>query len=610
MFIAAFALGIWFSWLLDLVAKHDPKWRARVRKSRKTRRRIAAVFFFLALSIYCFSLATEHYQSAIQWPRRATRFVTTPVHARAIIWFILGAVLYHYRAQIVGFVQDLLVEAPDRWTKATDPNARPQPRQWLTTAGGLPILATLLTLTILVYFGEDLRIRLKSIKLGVAEADFVTATQETLRMTVRQESPMASLDRSYLMLRRGFEYEEIFTKILAPTSKLLTKPLEGTDVAARARWAKVERFHNTITFPFSRVMACYSGDFPPNDTEVHGKIVRAATEWRLASVRLAQLTKTKRLSDAEEMKKVSQTFCKAVCTTLAAMDLATKDIDALAQDTKPCKHLRLNKPPLAACVQPMPPGTCPPTTDDLESTLSEVLLNGSVISFVSGLIAATQSHQAAAAYMDEIGEAFEQDASIDDPISKMYFYLRRAQTKFAGRWYPKDAPADLRRARGFVEHVWSAADLASKRTSKHLQRHFETTRALIINNQIYYTIFHWLEGQQLTPYETSSLELLGQELAEWLNSRWVRALVLTDDRATMLKNQVVAASQHTLAMSDIAIGATKGDFTQERCDRIRARLGASEEWYKQLHDQSAAPYRDSLRLVETHRSIYESVCTQ
>jgi hypothetical protein len=614
MLIAAFALGVWFAWLLDTVASRTPDRWNRLGQSNSALVLITTCFVVVA-AIYYFALAAEYWRSGIMWPRRVVSFVLAPVHLRAMIWFALGVILFRYRGLIGAFSRALLVSPPKKGTRETDAGAPPEPRAWLTTAGGLPILATIFAITILIYFGEDLRVRLKSIKFGLAEADFATATQETLRVGVRQESTSAALYRSYASIVRGFENREVFETILTPTHDRLTQSSGSAGNTARMQWTNVAQFHQTFTFPLSDTMACFSAHFPVGDTEVHHKVVMAATEWRMVSTRAALLIADKQPHDADKLQKIRTGYCSAGCKTLDLIHLAAKAVEQIGADSEPCKKVLANKPNVSRCEaittdrEPPQAPPCPAATANLESVLPDLLSSGSVTSFISGLITTADTHRPAAEYLTEVGKSFDEDWGPSDPIGRMYYYFRRGQAKFEGRWYPRDATSDLRRARSFVEQILLTAKLSSPLAPPNLAEHFETVRAGIINNEIYYTVFQWLEGQQLSAHDMSVLELLGQALEEWLDSRQVKALAITSERQTILKNRVFAAAKDTLAMRDIAIGATRRDFGQERCDRIRRLLAEAQEMYDQLYKQIPGQVRDNMRVVEAHRSLFESVCS-
>src|SRR5712692_8903035 len=132
MFIAAFALGLWFGWLLDAVARYRAeRWSNLIRY----RRRIAAALFVVVFAIYYFSIVAGYLQYGDNWASRLVRYLTTPPHLRAALWFALGAIVYHFRGAIGTFIASLLLGSSE-----TSTTGALVPRKWLTTAGGLPIL--------------------------------------------------------------------------------------------------------------------------------------------------------------------------------------------------------------------------------------------------------------------------------------------------------------------------------------------------------------------------------------------------------------------------------------------------------------------------------------
>ena len=72
------------------------------------------------------------------------------------------------------------------------------------------------------------------------------------------------------------------------------------------------------------------------------------------------------------------------------------------------------------------------------------------------------------------------------------------------------------------------------------------------------------------------------------------------------KHSVAATAtiHDTLAMREIAIGASKNDFSRDRCARIQPHLAAAYRIYRD--DKN----KDDMRIVSQHYNLYETVCVQ
>src|SRR5438477_12976787 len=107
---------------------------------------------------------------------------------------------------------------------------------------------------------------------------------------------------------------------------------------------------------------------------------------------------------------------------------------------------------------------------------------------------------------------------------------------------------------------------------------------------IYYRFSDWLEGRQLSDYEVGTLSSLALDLNAWLSMDWVKTLSVSNDPQIY---RFVAAAYDTLAMNDVAIGATRSDFNRERCERIAASLAVSSSRFQALLGRVPRQVRES-----------------
>jgi hypothetical protein len=628
MLLIALLLGLTFAWLVELLwtqycaytrGRSLPAAGRRARRRRGRRREAALarlrrgvlnaflvfVFFGVAI-IYALGLYGRFFGGDWSSPFViALHYMTAPSVLGGLAAFVLGALCMWYRGWLAALVEWLRVNFFERPPappagqqpppaaqpgalagaqagQAAQPTAEAQaarqPYPWLTSIVGIAAVTLVAVVTLVIFFPEILG-RVESIKVAGVEARFATAATRTIQLASQNDETM-----------RTDQAIQSWATLLEPSIAAAQARVSGQD--PNLTGVEGHNFARDFAMPFSRAVSCYARDFRVRDTKLQDDAARAANEWRHAL--------KKKGNDLDPDSRLD----KAV--------RSTRELFQRIQD-----DLGVRK---SACYDPKNAIAF----DVTRQNLPHLRKSGFFVSFVAQFLLLTHEPSQAEALIGDVST--DLDTTPATLIAQVHFYSNRSEIRFITRSPAADIDHDLNQVqlltdrlmvclrdtkangcRDFNRSTPQPAHPAETNIDKIIE-YFDLLRVGTINNRLDVLIKDWLGGARLRPAELLRLEGsvkegLAYDLSDWLSRRPLSALRDRKQEGVAKHSILATAAIHdTLAMREIAIGASKNDFSRDRCARIPPHLATARRIYEEFE------LKDDLRIVSQHYNLYETVC--
>jgi len=604
MLLLAFLLGLWFGWIVETFGRQLKKERKQPLLSSNLSISIVSAVFAMAAGVFIYAFVARKMGAWDSWAIRVVNYMAEPDQVWPMLAFLGGWLGFHYRRPLGAFVTSLFVHSSSHSrnearvrSKNSDSKINVaesvKAREWLTAAGGLPIIAAVVAILALLFFGSDLRSRLESLKFAGVEARFLAAaSQHSMRNTFYEAGflPIAMIAESGSNLKINLEINgRIQERIIDRFKFAETSPLT---VVARRKL--IERFHDTISIPFADAVSCYGR---LSGTDIQYKAIKVARAWSGLSETIAG----RAVGQEFQIEAIREKFAKEFGPKFEKVVADTLDLASSIQNESGCESFLSKSPSQLA--------------EPFEGYLPQLFSDGYVIVFVASLIASTQNYDPAIEYLNRMGGFLAKD--VTEEMGQAYFYLKRAAVKQYAHWFPRDGASDLERVREIIEGV--LVTVTDPKTSagnidKQAVAYLNLEKARALNSEIFALVSDWQEGHRLSGSEIDLLDRLSDELQKWFRSR--SPTVLADDIKDPMTTptiELIATAYDTLAMSDIATSDSRQKRTKDRCPLIRERLILSKnlfQWWLPKRQPPAADsfYRSIIKTIDTHYELYDSFC--
>lgn len=595
MLLAAFALGLWFGWLIEAFRKKYLSESYPFVQSTLSLAVLGAAFVLGALLIV-YSLLARYLGILDSRALRLVDFVTAPAQLWAIIAFMAGWLGYRKRLALARFFSASSSAAPDvAPPDDVGSHGRSAPATGASTFTIIPGTARLFISGIailivgILYFVPDLRTRLQSLKFGEVEARFVTATQTSIR---DQKFPDIGFESSTMIfgVRSTLENELKIVRNIGP--KLAAGLSNSTIQPGQTDGRLTFDFYQQIAFPTADAVACYLSVYSRVKTDLRPAIANVARRWI----------------------EFSRTAVAKPPTTKPAKEEATPEFDPVRSATS---DLLTAINAAVATSSGAPKSKCNKETYSLgeqsidKKYMPELFTHGYVISFIASLAASALSNEQSVEYMNDMAPFL--NAEEVELYEQLFFYMKRDEAKTLAGWYPPDHVEDLSRARELADQIIVKLRRPGSDADLQMISHISTQRASIINSELYELAHRWAEGRSFSPEEIESLEGLSKDLQIWLNAQSLTSLAdKKDEPMTRWRFAVVAGAYDTIALGQFAIG----DLRQDRADRcgrilhwlIKARNASERAGKLQILERSEL--RSVFRTLDAHDDMYRNICTR
>ncbi len=605
MLLAAFALGLWFGWLAEIFRREHGSQLRRLSQSTLFLAVLGAAFV-VGACLLVFSLLAQHLGIWDSLALRFVNFVTARAQVGAITAFIAGWLCYRKRPAIFAFLRlrDADTPTPHRGRDRSDDEKKSSSETsagtTFTRTARLLILGAAMVFVGILYFIPELKTRLQSLKFGDVEARFVSATQNSARMSSPDTGFLTPTMINESRSRRLAEELKVVDRIRQAIAASRSIP---PDVAT-AEGKLTNHFYRKVGFPAAEAVACYLSvsslvkeNLRVDANAVARKWIKFSTDVYATDAK----TQNRVLTDTE----IDERFKQVVDSTFALIKSIENVIPKTDRSSEwsECKNVSSAVPSQSR--------------DPFKGNVSELMSHGYVISFVGGLAASVVGYQESVQYLNQMG-LFLNKGETQLP-EQMYFYAKRDEAKGFARWYPPDELSDLSQARDLAARIMATLRLSTSKSDSRIISFVATRQANITNSELYFLAHHWEVGNRLSPDEIDSLEGLSKELQTWLNSQSVTALAdqlrgdpLIDDPLIGDRLNLVAGGLDTVVLAEFAIGELRQDRNDDRCGRIAGWLARSRRAFELGQEKGVKTkpeYRAVFRTLDAHYEMYRSICT-
>ena len=540
-------------------------------------------------------------------------------YAKPTLALLLGLAVYSWRGRIVS-VCKRLIDAP--------PQVLQHP--WVATVAGIGA-SVVVAVAILALISPETLFRLQSVKVGEVEAKFAAATEQTLRTysDVR-------LQDTNTILGRWSEIGARLKTTIQPLQDLLANPA-GRQLR-QDRHRKAADFLDKVARPLATAMACFTNEFRVRETNVQHRAVILANNWAHLVIELVRAPKMRAQNESSArgidatihipaIESPEQTIIRLAHDAAAIPDdtadelRAWKFVGYVAESDELIETIdRILRDKDSGCdwgskrawQHPPIPDYAP---RDLRlyslNDLKEIFSDGYVLSFVADLLSLTHGFDRAASLMTQVNDDGFIAIGPDDMPAELYFYFRLASAKYNSSWQPRTAKYDLDGALGIANKLIAAISESSLSNKKEILTYYQSFRAGILNNRIYYPVGEWLEGHPVDVDDIPALQEAAAELKKWVDKQSLIEL-RGQDATSRLSIMLLPSALDTLATYEIMMGETRKDRCKERCERIDVDLIRSLEMLDDLlalKKIDPSSYRVTTRVRAAHRSIYRSICS-